>query len=75
MADKFNINKVFSGYQPCYFVKNHRRFRDHPCPHHQDIIAMMMGQMVPETSVTFNELIWWIAREYFNNVCRLESIT
>jgi hypothetical protein len=28
------INKVFSGYQPCQFIKNHQCFRDHLCPHH-----------------------------------------
>jgi hypothetical protein len=29
------FNKVFMGYQPWQFVKNHQHFRDHLCPHHQ----------------------------------------
>jgi hypothetical protein len=60
-----NINKVFSGYQPCQLVKNHRRFRDHLCPHQgYDDTALMTGSaMVPETSVIFKQLTRLIARE------------
>jgi hypothetical protein len=44
-----NINKIFSGYQPCQLVKNHQRFRE----------------MVPETSVVFNQLARLMTREDF----------
>jgi hypothetical protein len=30
-----NIEKDFSGYQLCYFIKNHQRFRDHLCSCYQ----------------------------------------
>jgi hypothetical protein len=35
-----NINKIFSGYQPCQFVTN-RRFRDQLRPHHQDLTRLI----------------------------------
>jgi hypothetical protein len=36
------VNKIFSGYQPCQLVKNHRRFRDYLRLHHQgcDVTAL-----------------------------------
>jgi hypothetical protein len=40
------------------------------------IAALMMGtEMVPETSVIFNQLTWLIAQEYFINVSCQESFT
>jgi hypothetical protein len=60
-----NVNKVFSGHRPCQFVKDHQRFRDHLCPHHQG----------NETLVVFNEVTRLMAREDFVNVSRRESIT
>jgi hypothetical protein len=45
----FSINKVFSGYQACRLVKNHQRFRDQLCPHHQGIA--LGTEIVPETLV------------------------
>jgi hypothetical protein len=57
-----NINKMFSGCKPRQLVKNHRHFRDHLCP---IIRAVMMGtDMIPETSVIFNQLTLLIARGF-----------
>jgi hypothetical protein len=60
-----NVIKVFSGHRPCQFVKDHQRFRDHLCPHHQG----------NETLVVFKEVTRLMAREDFVNVSRRESIT
>lgn len=43
-----NVNKIFSSYQTCQLVTNHRRFRDHMCPHHQgssrpEILLILVG--------------------------------
>jgi hypothetical protein len=57
------VDKVFSGHQPCQLVKNHRRFRNHPCPHHQ---GLLFGtDMVPETSLIFTQLTRLLSREDF----------
>jgi hypothetical protein len=51
-------------------VKNHRRFRQHFRPHHQGYITGLIKgtELVPETSVIWNELTGLIAREDFIKV-------
>jgi hypothetical protein len=52
-----NISKIFSGYKPCQLVKNHRRFRDHLCPHHQ-ISSSMWSLEGRENSVEHQNVIY-----------------
>jgi hypothetical protein len=70
-------DEIFSDCQPCKLVKNSRHFRDHLCPHHQgqDHQTLVMGtQMVPETSVIYNQLTRLMAREQIFNFSRRESV-
>jgi hypothetical protein len=32
------VDKIFSGYQPCQLVKNYGCLRDGLCPHHQGLM-------------------------------------
>jgi hypothetical protein len=50
-------DKIFSGYQQCQLVNNHKYFRDHLCHNHQGLRWSML--------VIFNQLTWLISREDF----------
>jgi hypothetical protein len=58
----YGSNKVFSSYQPCELVNNHR-FRDHPCPHHQGHNVTMCPArptyVPPKGHVRSDRLVTW----------------
>jgi hypothetical protein len=51
------IDKIFSGSKSCQLAKNYPNISDNLSPLHQILMIMMKAtEMLPETSVIFNQL-------------------